>query len=218
MENLQENINRIKEVMGILMEEKITFPIIVSDSFKGDGKDRQHAFQSTGGNVVGGMQTKVNSKLREIYNAGYNPDITKIKVTIDLTTKTTNWEVTIDESKDGRAYLGLITVGSCCNSTYSSRAIGQVDVMKTWNSKPKNHYLIADIQTTSDGKSNDNITIEGGTYKLRQLFYKYTLDNKPPHKMVKKEKPKQEVKYELDPRLKPEPASTTYMKTNYKKL
>ena len=187
--NLQENINRIKEMMG-LNESKISLPVKVEGSYKGSSEDKLHAFQSTGGVVVGGMQTKVNAKLKELYNLGVNPDITEIKVNIkanktdnngNISAGVTSWSVTIDESKDGKAYLGLVTVGSCCSSSYSDRALGQVETMKTWNSKPKNHYLVTDIQTTKDGKSNGNITIDGGSYKLRQIFYKYTYDNKKPH-------------------------------------
>jgi len=38
-------------------------------------------------------------------------------------------------------------------------------------------------------------------------------------KIVWKEKPEEkETKLEIDPRYKPEPKSTTYIKTNYKKL
>lgn len=220
MGNLNEEIGRIKEVMGIISEQTVSLPVVVKGSFKGDGGDRQHAFQSTGGVVVGGMQTKVNAKLKEIYNSGINPDITKVQVTIDLTTKTTNWEVTIDESKDGKAYIGLVTVGSCCNSTYSKRAVDQVDKMKTWNSNPENHSLIVDLQTTEDGKSNGDITIQGGTYKLRQLFYKYSNDNKPPHKkkVVTKQKPVENKKYEVDPRLKTAPADATRAQINYPKI
>ena len=186
---LQENINRIKEMMGI-NESKVSLPIKVEGSYQGSTGDKLHAFQSTGGVVVGGMQTKVNAKLKELYNLGINPDITNIQVNIkasktdktgSITAGVTSWSVTIDESKDGKAYLGLVTVGSCCNSSCSDRALGQVETMKTWNSKPKNHYLVADIQTTKDGKSNGNITIDGGNYKLRQIFYKYTYDNKKPH-------------------------------------
>ena len=209
--NLQENIQRIKSMMGIIKEETSIFPFTVSGSFKGDNGDRSHAFQSTGGVVVGGMQTEVNKTLKEAYAAGYNPSITKVTVTIDLTTKTTSWEVTIDESTDGKAYLGLITVGSCCNSSFKTRADNQVSTMKTWNSTPENHKEITVLQTTDDGKSNGDITIIGGTYKLKQYFYQYSYNNKPAHK------PK-ETEFEIDPRIRTEPADATRVQTNYKKL
>lgn len=181
MMNLNEEINRIKEVMGVLKESKILLPMIVSGSFKGEGGDRSHAFQSTNGVVVGGMQTKVNAELKKVYNAGYNPDITNLKVTVDLSDNTTYWEVTIDKSKDGEAYVGIVTVGSCCSKTFEKRADDQVEKMKTWNSSPENHKLITVLKTTNEGTSNGNLTIENGKYKLKQHFYKYTKDNKKPH-------------------------------------
>jgi hypothetical protein len=156
-------------------------PQIVSGTFKGDNGDKSHAFQSTNGVVIGGMQTKVNQVLKEIYNKGINPDITDIKVTIDLKTKQTSWEATLDRSKDGKAYVGLVTVGSCCSNDPFKRAKAQVDKALTWNGSPSNHALIIDMKTTEDGKSNGNITIKNGKYILRQFFYKYTKNNKPPH-------------------------------------
>jgi len=209
--NLQENIKRIKSMMGIIKEETSIFPFTVSGSFKGDNSDRSHAFQSTGGVVVGGMQTEVNKTLKQAYAAGYNPSITKITVTIDLTTKTTSWEVTINESTDGNAYLGLITVGSCCNSSFKTRADGQVPTMLTWNGPKENHKLITELVTTDTGESNGDITIVGGNYKLKQIFYQYFYNNKPAHK------PK-ETEYEIDPRITPEPADATRVQTNYEKL
>ncbi len=211
--NLFEQTHRIKQMMGLIKEETITLPLTVSGSFKGDNADKSHAFQSTGGVKVGGMQTMVNAKLKEIYAAGHNPKITKVTATIDKTTKTTSWEVTIDESDDGKAYLGLITVGSCCNSSFKTRADNQVSTMKTWNSTPENHKKSTTLISTDDGESNGDLTIVGGTYKLKQHFYQYSYNSKPAHKNVesKKETPKQ-IEYELDPNFEPQPADATYVK------
>ena len=216
--NLNEQISRIKQVMGIITEGNITLPLTVSGSFKGDNGDKSHAFQSTGGVVVGGMQTKVNTKLKEVYDAGYNPDITKITVTIDKTTKTTSWEVTINESTDGKAYLGLVTVGSCCTGDFKSRADNQVKTMKTWNSTPENHKSVAEIVTTDDGESNGDITITGGKYKLKQLFYVYSKDSKKPHQKKTEEKPKTPEAKPLNLKIEKKyasPADATRVQINY---
>jgi hypothetical protein len=172
--NLQENIQRIKEVMMIL-EENITLPLTLSGAFNGENGDQLHAFQSTNGVEIGGMQTKVNEKLKEIINAGLKPEITDVKATIDTTKNQTSWEVTIGNSKDGIAYSGLITRGSCCNSTYQFRATKQIPEMKTKNPTYKNYKLIKILSSTSDGQSNGNLTIIGGPYWLHQYFYQYTL-------------------------------------------
>lgn len=203
--NLNEEILRIKEVMGIISEGNISLPLTVRGSFKGDNGDRTHAFQSTGGVTVGGMLTAVNKKLLEVYNAGYNPDITNIEVTINKTTRTTSWKVTIDKSKDGKAYIGLVTAGSCCTKDFESRADRQVSKMKTWNAPPENHKLVTVLRTTNDGKSQNNITIIGGSYKLKQYFYKYWKSSKKPHKTDKQttqnaNKPAQTIKpYNIKP-------------------
>jgi len=168
---------RLKQLLA--ENNEIQFPVIVKDSFPGDNGDRSHAFQSTGGVVVGKMQTKVNQKLKEIYDAGYNPDVTNITVTINVDTKKTYWRATINESTDGNAYLGIVTVGSCCSDDCAKRADNQVPRMKTWNSTPDDHKLITVLQSTPAGTSSGGLTIVGGKYKLKQHFYKYTLKRFP---------------------------------------
>ena len=170
---------RLKQLL--VENNKIQFPVIVNGSFPGDNGDRSHAFQSTGGVVVGGMQTQVNQKLKEIYDAGYNPDVTNITVTINMETKKTYWRATINESTDGNAYLGIVTVGSCCSDNCAKRADDQVPNMKTWNSTPDDHKLITILQSTATGTSSGGLTIVGGKYKLKQHFYKYTLEEFPPY-------------------------------------
>lgn len=183
---LFENMLRFKTKNLFLYEElnkaELSFPIIVKGSFTGSTGDELHAFQSTGGRKIGKMQDIVNAELKKVYNSGYNPDVTDIEVTIDKKSMTTSWSVTINKSKDGKAYVGIVTVGSCCTNDYQKRADGQVNAMKNWgNAKPADHKLIAVLQTTDDGTSNGNITIKGGKYKLKQHFYKYSQDSKKPH-------------------------------------
>lgn len=182
---------RLKHLL--VENNNINFPVIINGSFTGDNGDRSHAFQSTGGVVVGGMQTQVNQKLKEIYDAGYNPDVTNITVTINMETKKTYWRAIINESKDGNAYLGIVTVGSCCSDNCAKRADDQVPKMKTWNSTPDDHKLITILQSTAAGTSADGLTIVGGKYKLKQHFYKYTLKRFPP-----KSAPYNAVTYSLD--------------------
>jgi hypothetical protein len=180
--NNNNNNNNNNNSSETLYKYSGKLPQKVSGTFPGDNGDKSHAFQSTNKVVIGGMQTKVNKVLKEIYNKGINPDITDIKVIIDVTKKETYWEATLDKSKDGKAYVGLVTVGSCGGGNPFKRAQDQVPAALTWNGSPANHALIIDMKTTPDGKSNGNITIKGGKYVLRQFFYKYTKNSKPPHK------------------------------------
>jgi hypothetical protein len=151
----------------------------VKGSFLADNGDELHAFQSTSGRVIGGMQTKVNAALREVYdNEKVNPMITDIRITIDSKNLKTSWEVDISKSNNGAAYVGLVTVGSAggrvgANDTTTAntdkRALGQVDAMKTWNSGATGYKTALDFKNTE----------EGGIY-IRQLFYQYRLLKKYP--------------------------------------
>ena len=91
---------------------KMELPIKVNGSYKGRNCDELHAFESTGGRKVGGMNTKVNAELIRLYKEGINPMITDVKVTFDTKNMISNWEVTIDKSTDGKAWVGLTSRGS----------------------------------------------------------------------------------------------------------
>jgi hypothetical protein len=93
--------------------------------------------------------------------------------------------------------------------------------MKTWNSTPENHKLAAEIVTTDDGSSNGDITIKGGNYKLKQLFYVYSKDSKKPHPKKTVEKPKESVEKPLNLKIDKKyaaPADATRVQINYPKF
>ena len=107
------------------------------------------------------MLTKINEKLREGYKAGINPDVTDIKIDIDSTNYTVKWEATIDESKDGIAYMGVASKGSA-GKTADRRAENQIDNLMR---KLKRNDA-EDIKLALDFKN------PSGVY-IRQFFYKY---------------------------------------------
>jgi len=161
-------------------------PITVKGSYKGKSCDELHAFESTGGRTIGGMNTKVNLELRKIYDKGINPEITDIKVVFDTKNMISNWEVTIDESKDGKAWLGLTSRGSSGNKSAYERAYnvnGQrpADIMKNIKKKGENNAELKMIKDwTWNFDKNKNII---GKCPTRQLFYSYTMPTlNPPHK------------------------------------
>ena len=212
---LQENINRIKEMMGIINEDVISLPIVKSDSYTAplSNCDRLRAFNDTGSGSVGKMNDIINPILEKIYNSGINPDITDINVEIVRGSEyTVNWSVTIDKSKDGKAYVGLYSRGHGGNGSWvfdnvnTSTGHASIDSCKTSSAIKKrgtvlNIILVKDYEYNKDGK------ISG--CQVNQLFYKYTLKEFPSHKQKPEEK---ETKFEIDPRYRPEPASTTYVK------
>jgi len=170
---INEEIFRIKSIMGLLKEQTISLPIVVKGGYtapKGDA-DALHSFESRKSDGFGGkMSTKINEKLKEVYDAGINPDITNLNIKVDSTNYTVNWEATIDESKDGIAYMGISTRGSAGNRA-DIRAERQInDLTRKLEKKDAEN-----IKLVLDFKNPDGVYI-------RQFFYKYSLPkNYPPH-------------------------------------
>ena len=103
--------------------------------------DALHSFERRKSDGFGGrMSTKIREKLREFYKQGYNPDVTKLLVNVDSTKYKVDWEATIEESKDGKAYVGFSTIGSA-GSGADNRALNQVEAMKKWVDGAKDYTL-----------------------------------------------------------------------------
>ena len=170
---INEEIKRIKLMMGLLKEQKISLPIKVTGGYsapKGDA-DALHSFERRKSDGFGGrMSTQINEKLKEVYNAGINPDITGLNIKIDSTNYTVNWEATIDESKDGKAYMGISTRGSA-GKTADRRAENQLPRLE----RQLRRSGAEDIKLVLDFKN------PSGVY-IRQFFLKYTNPKEyPPH-------------------------------------
>ena len=131
--------------------------------------DALHSFERRRSDGFGGrMSTKIKEKLRELYQQGINPDVTDIKITVDSKKYKVDWEATIQPSKDGKAYVGISTVGSA-GSGADSRAKGQIEGMKTWVKGSQDYTLVLDFKNPK------------GVY-IRQFFYKWTKpDEFPAH-------------------------------------
>ena len=126
--------------------------------------DALHSFERRKSDGFGGrMSTQIREKLREVYNQGINPDVSNLKVNVDSKNYKVDWEATIEESKDGKAYVGFSTIGSA-GSGADSRALKQIDSMKKWVEGAKDYTLVLDFKNPS------------GVY-IRQFFYKYTKPN-----------------------------------------
>ena len=157
----------------LIKEQKISLPIIIKDGYSapmGDA-DALHSFERRKKDGFGGkMTTKIGEKLKEIYDAGINPDVVNINITVDSKNYRVQWEATLDESQDGNAYMGVSTRGSAGGGA-DIRALGQVGPLKKELEKmgAKNITQVLDF----DNKSG---------VKIRQYFFKYTLPEKyPPH-------------------------------------
>jgi hypothetical protein len=190
MSLLREEILRIKSMMGIITESNITLPITIGKTWAAGKKDADllHSFQTRKVDKKGALiGTQIEEKLKELYDAGINPDITDLDLIVDSTNYTVTWKATIDESKDGKAYMGTATRGSAGGGS-DRRAEKQVEPLKQ---KLKREGA-EDITLFLDFKNPSGIPI-------RQYFFKYTLPEKyPPHESdssnyVKTEKPSTEI-------------------------
>lgn len=181
--NENENNNESENIEN---NNKMELPIKVNGSYKGRNCDELHAFESTGGRKVGGMNTKVNAELMKLYKAGINPMITDVKVTFDTKNMISNWEVTINKSTDGKAWVGLTSRGSSGDKSAYTRAYlvkGQrpKDIEESIKKKGEKNPELKMIKDWTWNFDKDKNII--GKCPTRQLFYSYTMPTLyPSHK------------------------------------
>ena len=227
---LQENIQRIKQMMGLITEQgegpwnpdyeqpstyefeplspeeiekrdseqknkeeekkkPVSFsPKTITDSYTSplSNCDRLHAFNDTKSGPVGRMNDKVNLELIKIYELGINPDITDISVDINSGSSeyTVNWSVTIDESKDGIAYVGLYSRGHGGRGNWVFSDVSTTSGHASIESCKTSNYIrkrgtVEDMELVKDFEYNKDAKIPG--CQVNQLFYKYTLKEYPSH-------------------------------------
>ena len=179
-----------KIVKKLQADKQVVFPIYVENSYKASDCDALHAFQSriiedkqTGKKVsqkVGNMHVLVSNKLQELHNLGYNVKATEVTVTV--TGMTVSWKVKIEESTDGKSWVGFTSRGAGCN---------RGDIMKRseagGNSKDSIKLRIDTTMNEPDveiEKINDFIHKDPNN-GFRQVFYSYTRpDSFPANKTI----------------------------------
>jgi hypothetical protein len=183
---IEEQISRIQSMMGVINEGKTSLPKTITGSYTSPltNCDRLHAFNDTGSGPVGEMNDDVNPVLIRVYNEGVNPDITDVSVTIDKNSSeyVVNWSVTIDESKNGKAYTGIYSRGHGGKGTWVftdvSVSSGHASIGSCKTSKfIKKRGTVGDMVLVKDYEYN-----KGGKSgcQVNQLFYKYELKEYPP--------------------------------------
>jgi hypothetical protein len=131
--------------------------------------DALHSFESRKSDGFGGrMLTKIEEAMMKLYNRGINPDVKDIKINVDSTNYKVTWSANVVPSQDGKAYIGMSSVGSA-GTNADARALSQIAQMKTKVEGAEDYTLVLDFKNPS------------GVY-IRQFFYKHTLPNKYPHK------------------------------------
>lgn len=173
-------------VLYIVKKANKMKPVYIDGEFNANNCDELHAFEGTGGRMIGGMNTKVNSELDRLYKKGFNPIVTDINVNMDAENMKVKWRVKIEESKDGKAWVGLTSRGSSGKDAFiraTSKAHGQdPDTVK---SKIQKFFEEPSIDFKKAHELFYNMTSKGestGKCPTRQVFYIYTRPNKyPPH-------------------------------------
>ncbi len=156
---------------------------VVSGTFKpGSGDyDGMHSFQSRKSDGFGGkMNDKVNEALRQYYSTNKkNPYISSLKVTMDDSKFVVNWEVTIEESPDGKAYVGLTSRGGAGSSSGSGGSIS-----RAWNQiKQKKKELPGEISSKTEmaNIADYNFIAKIKGWSIRQIFVQYTNPDSYPY-------------------------------------
>jgi hypothetical protein len=169
-----------------IMKRKFSKKVKVSGSFTAKNCDELHAFEGTNGRKIGGMNTKVNEALEKFYNEGKNPIVSDVKVTMNAEKMKVDWEVTISESEDGKAYVGFTSRGSSGGGAFEravAKSTGQdpetiLTKLKSKISEPtaelKKVYELF-YNMTNTGKSL-------GKCPTRQVFFSYTKPKAYPKK------------------------------------
>jgi hypothetical protein len=173
-------------------------PYPVTDSYDvttfnfGTNCDKLHAFQGTklpgetSSRTVGDMNKKVGKVLADIYEAGINPTVVSVEVTV--TGPVVKWTVTVDKSTDGKAWVGFSSRGSADslaqatenfngNSNTNPPTVGLLENIKINFPSDANSVELVDVTDFINRTSR----IGTKTCNFWQKFAKYTLPvTKPP--------------------------------------
>lgn len=191
--NLNENINRIKQVMGLLNEQTEEVIEVVKGTYTAKDCDELHAFESTCPSkqfdkngkcigetkLVGEMHTKMLEKLNALYGNGHNPKVSNVNVSVNG--NTVSWECTIVESADGKAWVGFTSRGAGCNNDIVARSTSSAvgNDLNSLRGRINARYGEPDIEI----EEAKVYTYDGGGNSFRQIFYRYTKPkNFPPYK------------------------------------
>lgn len=140
--------------------------------------DGMHSFQSRKKDGFGGkMNTKVNEALLKFYQSGRNPEITSIEIKMDDSAWKVKWIVTIEESKDGKAWMGLTSRGGAGKK---DGILGSVERAKRQIEKKKKDLKSEVGDPNLETKEVKDFGWQGKGAYIRQIFVAYTNPAKYP--------------------------------------
>lgn len=146
--------------------------------------DGMHSFQSRVSDGFGGkMNDLVNEALVGFYEEHQlNPDITKIEITMDETGSSkwsVKWKVIIEESKDGKAWIGLTSRGGAGQPDGPSGSIKRAQTqIDDKIQKLSSEFRDPELQTKQ--VLDFNHKSRSGSTHVRQIFVVYTNPAKYP--------------------------------------
>lgn len=161
-------------------DKDVVFPDYVTGEYTvrpGDC-DALHAFQSRKvkdkqGNVIseliGNMHVLVSDRLKELHRAGHNVKATEVDV--QVTGTTVRWSVKIEESNDGRSWVGFTSRGAGCSNDVATRSVSGGNSMDSVQANVRRVYN----EPRSEIEMVDETLYKHPTYGFRQVFYAYTM-------------------------------------------
>ena len=189
----------MKDIIRRILKEEIDYSLPITltgsyrlpDDIKSKG-DALHSFDRRQSDKFGGYMLRgkpipsrwssfvtldqgvgINEVLRKLNSKGIKTDVTDLKVTVNK--DSVDWQATIDESKDGKSYIGVHSRGSAGDGA-DSRALAQIPMLKSKNPKFCNWTEVLDLNITKP-------------IKIRQFFLKYTKckeDEEPNEETIEK--------------------------------
>jgi hypothetical protein len=159
------------------VDKNVVFPVYVTGQYTAKDCDALHAFQSRKyidnqgrerSELVGNMHVKVSDTLKKLHKNGYNVKTTDVDVTV--TGMTVNWSVKIEESTDGKSWVGFTSRGAGCSRNVVRRA--------TAGDQSKDNILANVKKVYTEPRSEmevvDDTLYNHPTNGFRQVFYTYT--------------------------------------------
>jgi hypothetical protein len=162
--------SEIRKMYG-LFNEQAQLPVTVNGNFTATNCDELHAFQGTGGKTIGDMNGKVQQKISELNKQGLKVKV--VNVAVNVKGMSVSWSVTIDNSNDGKNWVGFTSRGAGCNNNIETR----------WNNESvgngpesiKNKIKEVGIGTVDQIELVKTFTHSDGGNSFKQGFYRYCL-------------------------------------------
>jgi hypothetical protein len=194
MKTLNEEVNRIKSIMGLIFEEKevdkeedeesnveSSETEVIKGSYSAEGKsntyDALHSFnRRKSDGFGGGINSKVAEGIKQYKQSkGLKAvDIKKVKITIYPDTVTVEWEVTIGPSTDGYTYESFDSRGSAGGGTSAvDKQLEKMHSLHSYDKKVEILHFNKNVPVCYNSNGTKKPGGCSGSINIQQKFYKY---------------------------------------------